>query len=385
MNALKRAIVPVIHLWLAGVLFLLWLVGYAVFGVFWMVRFMQTRIRMAVVVVAALLLLLAIGAVAVRYLFFEWGRSAQSVSVVIAKGQSVRAIADTLLRQRIITAKPPLYAWLRFSGIERKIQAGRIEFFPGEGVVAASRRLLNAEPIETPVTVQEGLTIEQTAARIAALMPLDTGLFISLCRDRQFMDECGVTGEASLEGYLFPDTYRFLEAATARDIIRRMTGRFHQEYHRLDTNAAAVRGMTRRDVVTLASIVEKEAVLAAERSRIAGVFHNRLKRGYPLGADPTVRYLFKKWSGPLYVSELNVNSPYNTRRFAGLPPGPICSPGLASLQATVSPLETNELYFVAKWDGSGAHDFSVSNQEHDHKKMKIRRENIKRLQQKERR
>ena len=131
-----------------------------------------------------------------------------------------------------------------------------------------------------------------------------------------------------------------------------------------------------KEAVTLASIVEKEAEVAAERPRIAGVFINRLEKRMPLGADPTVRYIFRKFDGPLLASELNAASPYNTRKYAGLPPGPICSPGLASLKATVSPLKTNELYFVAKWDGSGEHEFSVTNEEHGRKKIAIRFKNL---------
>jgi UPF0755 protein len=141
--------------------------------------------------------------------------------------------------------------------------------------------------------------------------------------------------------------------------------------------------LTRRQIVIVASIVEKEAVLGAERPRIAGVFFNRLRLGLPLGADPTVRYIFRKWSGPLYMSELNSPSAYNTRRNKGLPPGPICSPGRASLAAAVSPLQTNELYFVAKWDGSGGHEFSLTYEDHVRKTYSIRRNNEQRLRQKE--
>jgi UPF0755 protein len=140
--------------------------------------------------------------------------------------------------------------------------------------------------------------------------------------------------------------------------------------------------LTKKEIVILASIVEKEAALAEERPRIAGVFSNRLAVRLPLGADPTVRYALKKFSGPLLFQDLNIASRYNTRRYAGLPPGPICSPGQASLIAAMSPMRTNELYFVARWDGSGAHDFSVTNEEHSRKKIAIRYRNEKRLHHK---
>ena len=135
-------------------------------------------------------------------------------------------------------------------------------------------------------------------------------------------------------------------------------------------------------LVTLASIIEREATLFSEQPLISGVFHNRLRKGYPLGADPTVRFALKKFGGPLRVSELNCPSPYNTRRFSGLPPGPICSPGKGALTAAAQPFKTKNLYFVAKWDGSGEHDFSVTNAEHERKKREIRRRNRLRLQRK---
>jgi UPF0755 protein len=139
--------------------------------------------------------------------------------------------------------------------------------------------------------------------------------------------------------------------------------------------------LTKHETVILASIIEKEAELASERPLISGVFHNRLKKGIPLGADPTTRYILGKFSGPLLASEVSVQSPYNTRLHAGLPPGPICSPGLASLTAAMRPQQTKMLFFVAKWDGSGGHDFSMTNEEHSRKKDAIRRSNEQRKAQ----
>jgi UPF0755 protein len=385
MNVVDRILTPVFHLWLAGALLLLCALGFCLYGVLWIWRFIQTR-RIILVITALLLVACAIGggAVTVRYLLYPWHQSNESVSVAVQKGSPVRVIADSLLTHRVITARTPFLVWLRWSHIDRKIQAGRYTFFPGEGVFSASEKLTHAVPVELAVTIPEGLTIEQTAARIAAVLPIDTTEFTALCRDSLFIRELGFESLPSLEGYLFPDTYLLLESTTCREIIRRMTGIFFAEYSKLDSLASALPGFTRSEIVTLASIVEKEAALSYERPRIAGVFHNRLRMRQPLGADPTVRYIFKKFSGPLYQSELNTNSPYNTRRYPGLPPGPICSPGFSSLAATVSPLKTNDLYFVAKWDGSGAHEFSVTNAEHSRKKILIRQQNMRRLRHKER-
>jgi UPF0755 protein len=384
MKIADRILVPVVHLWLAGVLVLLCAIGYCAYGTLWLWRFVQTRkIAFSIFILVLGICVIGCGALTVKYFLYPWRQSTESVIVRIPKGVPVRAIADSLYKHRVITARTPFLLWIRWSQIDRKIQAGRYVFFPGEGVFSASKKLPHAIPDDIVITIPEGLTVEQTAARIAAILPIDTMEFAVLCRDPPFLSVLGFGSLSSLEGYLFPDTYRFLESASCRDIIRRMTETFSGAYARLDSRTEVMRNFSRHQIVTLASIVEKEATLAAERPRIAGVFFNRLRLRLPLGADPTVRYIFKKFNGPLYQSELRSASPYNTRRYAGLPPGPICSPGFASLAATVSPLKTNELFFVARWDGSGAHEFSVTNEDHSRKKMLIRRMNKKRLQKKE--
>jgi UPF0755 protein len=271
-----------------------------------------------------------------------------------------------------------LYYWIRYAGISDKIQAGRFTFIRGEGAINAAEKLLKAEIIEQTVFVQEGLTIEQTASKVAPQMGIDSAEFVKLCRDTAFIAALGIKAP-TLEGYLFPDTYRFPENSTAETAVRRMTARFKEACAGLQWSPQIKNAYDLHKVVTLASIVEKEATLPSERGRIAGVFHNRLRKGWPLGADPTVRYIYRKFNGPLLVSELNSPSPYNTRRFAGLPPGPICSPGLGAIQASAKPDSTADMFFVALWDGSGAHDFSVTNDEHDRKKLKIRKENDERV------
>ena len=182
-------------------------------------------------------------------------------------------------------------------------------------------------------------------------------------------------------GYHFPETYRFPEKVTEKALVERMV-QSHLKLWKNITVPDSLKKYSHHEFITLASIVEREATLLSELTRISGVFHNRLRRGYPLGADPTVRFALKKFGGPLRVSELNCNSPYNTRRFPGLPPGPICSPGAGAIKAAVNPMTTRDLYFVAKWDGSGEHDFSETNAEHDRKKHAIRRRNKKRLRRK---
>ena len=378
-SCIQRFLAAAAYVWLAGVLFLLFIAGYILYAVVWVLRYCHARKKLFYGLLSALVFL---GGASYYLLFPLYGRH-DHVTMVIPRGYTVSTIADTLYKQEIISSRQALIAWLRVSGIERRIQAGKFSFLTRSGVIAAASALNNPAPLDRTMTVPEGLTIEQVAEHIGKMFPIDTAEFVRLCSDTSFLKKLGLDQAPSAEGYLFPDTYSFNENAGPAEIVRRLVGRFNEEWMTIDTAAAAERKLTKKEVVVIASIVEKEAILGAERPRIAGVFINRLRLGMPLGADPTVRYIFKKWNGPLYLSELKSISPYNTRVCKGLPPGPICSPGRASLAAAVSPAKTNELYFVAKWDGSGGHEFSVTYTDHVRKKNAIQRTNKLRLGEKE--
>ncbi len=256
------------------------------------------------------------------------------------------------------------------------MQAGEYTFYENEGIRSAAAKLRKAKAIEKSVTIPEGLTIEQTARCIAKVFQIDTLEFIKFCYDTIILNKFDISA-SSLEGYLFPATYRFRPNAKSLEIINTLIKQFHKEYTTIEKSELSKR-FSDHEIITLASIVEKEAMVPQERTHIAGVFHNRIRLRMPLGADPTVRYALRKFSGPLRVSELKNPSPYNTRIHFGLPPGPICSPGKSSIHAAISPLNTKDLYFVAKWDGTGIHDFSKTNAEHERKKREIRRRNLKR-------
>jgi len=304
--------------------------------------------------------------------------SHRPVTITVHRGSSVHTIADSLYRHRIINSRPAFIVLLKLEGFTHKIKSGNYSFMTGEGVFSAVHSLRDGTPIVFAIMIPEGLTVEQIASRMSSVPGIDESEFIRLCYDSAVAASNLPVSASSLEGFLFPDTYEFSDGTTALEAVRRMTARFKARWSQIDS-AAPEHDRDLLRVVTMASIIEKEAVLAAERPRIAGVFYNRLRLNIALGADPTVRYIFKKFNGPLYANELNYDSPYNTRRCRGLPPGPICSPGIASLRAAIMPLRTNELYFVAKWDGSGEHDFSVTNEEHNRKKLLIRMKNRRRL------
>lgn len=362
--------------WVSGVLICFAGLGYIFYSILIILRMLQTK-----KIVLGLFIALFLAAAFILVFFMPCRKLGdQEIIVTVEPGATVRTIAVMLREKNVIPSKKAFLLWIKLSKTEKKIQAGRYRFHENEGIFSAVKKLRSAEPVDTSITIPEGLTIEQTAAVIAAVVFVDTAEFIVLCNDTDFIEGLGINAP-SLEGYLYPNTYRFGHTVKTKEIIARMVKQFMNVYRAIPQTEAAQR-YTQSEIVTLASIVEKEATLASERSRISGVFHNRLRLGMPLGADPTVRYAIKKFSGPLRVSELQNPSPYNTRIHKGLPPGPICSPGRGALEAAIAPMDTKELYFVAKWDGTGAHDFSLTNAQHDRKKLEIRQKNYLRKKEK---
>ncbi len=358
--------------WFTGVLYCLSVLGYLFYGMVVLFRMIQTKKIITVISLFLLGFLLAGGA-AVVYLLVPFQQPGGEVVVIVEPGTTVRSVANQLRKNEVIPNTRAFLAWVKYTKLEKSMQSGKYTFYRYEGILKAAPKLSQAVPIEESVTFPEGLTIEQTAQKASEVFPVDTAEFARLCSDGNFIQKLGLS-ESSLEGYLFPDTYRFPPDTKEEQIITRMVQLFLREFNSIPQTELS-KTFTRHEIITLASIVEEEATLAEERTRIAGVFHNRLRRKVPLGADPTVRYALKKFSGPLRVSELKNPSPYNTRIHRGLPPGPICSPGKGAIAASIEPMDTKELYFVAKWDGSGAHDFSVTNAQHDRKKHEIRRQN----------
>ncbi len=185
---------------------------------------------------------------------------------------------------------------------------------------------------------------------------------MKVVEDPTLMAEFGIEGE-SLEGYLFPDTYQFAKRTPPHEIVRRMVTQFQTVYDESFRKRAAQLGMTLREVVTLASIIEKETGNASERGLISAVFHNRLKKKMRLQSDPTVIFALTDFNGNLTKKDLSAPSPYNTYRFIGLPPGPIANPGKESLYAALYPANVDYLYFVSKNDGT--HFFSKNLREHN--------------------
>jgi UPF0755 protein len=278
---------------------------------------------------------------------------------------SLPNLAQDLQDKGLIPNATVFRLFLRVSRQDRKIRAGYFYVRPSNSAMEMTWKLTSGKMATQVVTIPEGKTSWETYGILKARFPLDSLRFDSLVHSPEFAKACSLEA-ASLEGFLFPDTYVLPWKVTERDVLKVMTRRFLDVTREFDLQTDMYRKYGKIGWITLASIVEKEAAVAAEQGPIAGVFYNRLTQGWSLGADPTVRFAVRKPTGPLFVSDLNSDSPYNTRKFTGLPPGPICNPGRGALRAALNPMRTDKMYFVAKDDGSREHFFSVDNTDHVH-------------------
>jgi UPF0755 protein len=247
-----------------------------------------------------------------------------------------------------------------------KIQAGEYRFRGPLTTPQVLRMLARGEVLTHSITLVEGLTLEETADQIARAGYGRKQALLDLMRSPELVADLDPDAH-DLEGYLFPETYSFARDVNERTIVQTLVKTFRTRFEKdvrpiLQENP----GRSVRQIITLASIVEKEAQVATERPLIAAVYQNRIDRGIGLMADPTVIYALKRagrWNGNIRRDDLRLDSPYNTYRYAGLPPGPICSPGLASLTAAARPADVPYLYFVSR--NNGTHVFAETLQEHN--------------------
>jgi UPF0755 protein len=295
------------------------------------------------------------------YLVSPAHKGAQKQVFVVRDGASLKEVAVELERNNLIKNGRFLLLWARLMGYGKDIKAGEYALSADMPPVKILNSLRLGIIVIHPVTIPEGFTLEQIGTLLDEKGLLDGKEFISLTMDPEISRRYGLTGD-SLEGYLYPDTYHFSRGLPALSIIDTMVKRFRQMTSPFVARAEEV-GMKMEDVVTLASIVEKETGMSEERPLIASVFLNRLKKKMRLDSDPTVIYGLKDFDGNLKKTDLADPSPYNTYVIRGLPPGPIANPGLDSIRAVLYPAQTDYLYFVSKNDGS--HYFSKTIAEHN--------------------
>ena len=292
------------------------------------------------------------------------GAEARILYEVPESTTAARLVAD-LHEKKLIGFPRVLKLVLRATGWETRIRAGYYYLPPRNSVMGIARKLTFGEMATRAMTIPEGKASWEIFGILKKYFPLDSAVFESLVYSPEFTRSLGVEAD-NLEGYLYPDTYTVPWKLKEADVIRLMVTRFHEVLADMPVEESEfVEKYGVHGLVTLASIVEKEAAVRREQKQIAGVFHNRLRKGWSLGADPTVRFAVRKMTAPLRKNDLGINSPYNTRRFTGLPPGPICSPGEAALRATLQPAQTRMMFFVAKDDGSREHFFTETYAEHN--------------------
>ena len=302
----------------------------------------------------------------------------EMIAVTIPSGSTTTSIAQILYDNGIIPDVKKFKMKSRLNGLDGTFQAGDYSFSPSMTTEEIMELLQSGRKAEVSFTIPEGYTVKDTAEKLA-----EDGLIAS---PEEFYAACeedwesvfwflnGVTNEADpsgtvsakanrLEGFLYPETYRVPVGAAAHDIVERMLSQFDAVFTPLwqeagGTDGGTVNGLTVHEMVTLASLVERESKAETDRDKIASVIYNRLNIGMKLQIDATVLYALGEWKDRVYYSDLEVDSPYNTYAYAGLPVGPICSSGAASIEGALYPASTNYIYYVLKGDGSGEHNFA---------------------------
>ena len=296
---------------------------------------------------------------------------AGSVRVVIPPGTTFRAAADSLARAKVVGSARLFRVYASISGHDRRIHAGTYLMSRGMSWGAVLDALTRGTGMIHTVTIPEGYAISDIAPLLARTLGVEEDSVLAAARDSTLRERLDVP-TPTLEGYLFPDTYSFSDGTSARSAVQTMVRRFEQVWDPAWNERLQAMAMTRHDIVTLASIVEKEAKLPEERPVIAAVYLNRLKAKMLLQADPTVQYALGKHVTRVLYKDLEIESPYNTYKHLGLPPGPIASPGRPSIVAALNPANVPYRYFVAYPDGH--HEFTTDFARHSIAVRNARRE-----------
>ncbi len=291
-------------------------------------------------------------------------KSPQIRVIEISKGMDAKGIAYLLKEERLIKNGLIFRVLAKVRGVEDRLQAGEYELSSSMNLSRILSKIEKGEVLVHSFTIPEGYNIRQIAQILEEKGLAGKESFIALTKDAKFISQLGIPAK-SLEGYLFPDTYRvFREMKEEEEIIKFLVSQFNKKVTEEDRKRAEELGFTFHEIIILASIIEKETSAPEERMLISSVFHNRLKAKRPLQADPTVIYaLGETFAGNLDKEDLGIDSPYNTYKYRGLPPGPIGNPGREAIQAALYPADVGYLYFVSRNDGT--HEFSSSLEEHN--------------------
>jgi UPF0755 protein len=281
--------------------------------------------------------------------------------IIVKRGETLSDIAGHLQELGAISSKSNFIFFGKLIGKGTRMKTGRYAIEPSYSMARIMRIITRGEATPFNITIREGYTVAETARLLESIIGLDVEKFKQIVSDTYLLDSLGIEAE-NLEGYLSPSTYNFFYEEDASRVVSKMVDNFFNTLPDSFEIKANKLGLTFHEAVTLASLVEEEAMIDSERRTIASVFLNRLKKRMRLECDPTVIYAMGGLNRPLLRKDLTYDSPYNTYRNYGLPPGPISNPGLKSLEAVVNPAAENYLYFVAR--GDGAHIFSYTLRDH---------------------
>lgn len=332
--------------------------------------FFRKVVLISSAVLGGLILVFFLGIVCILFLPWQIPQQNGPVEIMIQKGMTPRHMAMQLRYAGIIQSDAQFLFAAKLLGVTRKLQAGRFQF---EGRVSnwkILQKLSQGDVITQLVTIPEGSCAKDIARILQTELGMDDYAFLALVEDTEFTRSLGIDADR-LEGYLYPDTYRFYDKQKTEEIIRLMVNQFQQVFCDSLKRRARDIDFSVHEIVTLASIIEGEAVIPEERSIISAIYLNRMKKRMRLQADPTIQYIIPDGPRRLLTKDLQIDSPYNTYRYLGLPPGPVNNPGIASIRAALYPDDVHYIYMVANGDGS--HTFSRSWREHLDAKAKFDR------------
>ena len=301
--------------------------------------------------------------------FWPLNNKIESINFEVKKGSSLKEIAEDLIEKKIIEDSQTFVLAATMMGHEKSIRSGIISIRNLNSNYNLITQLVKGNPVLEKITFPEGLTINQISNLLEKKLNINKQDFLDLCNDKKFIKSFDIKA-SSLEGFLLPETYYFQKNEKPDVIINKMI----KEYKIFFKQNIAYRlkeiNFTELELLTLASIIEGEALYDVERTKISSVYHNRLNKNMRLQADPTIQYIIDDGPRRLYNRDLKISSPYNTYLNKGLPPGPINNPGRQSMIAVLEPENTDFLFFVA--DGKGYHVFSRNESEHNVAKKRFK-------------
>ena len=281
----------------------------------------------------------------------------------IRPGMTLKQVAVALSSQGLIRSPSAFQAIAYIQSKQKQMMVGEFRLSPSMLPTEIILLITSGKTVLYPITIPEGYRITEIAALLHAEGLADPETFIRETRNENLIRSLGIPTD-SLEGYLFPETYHFSKFTPETKIVQTMLDTFKEQVSKSQLlESAKQSSLSLHEIITLASLIEKETGLESERKMISSVFHNRLRKNMRLQTDPTVIYAIEKFDGNIRKRDLKIDSPYNTYRYKGLPPGPIASPGIKSIVAALSPVESDHLYFVSRQDGS--HHFSSTLAEHN--------------------